>query len=214
MRHFLLLFLLSCQTPPVTYQDDFSFPTPFSQNSPEELIILNDLPCLDAAGLPGLCSLRVTQGKDLSMVIPPRPYSYQLSFSCSQSVQESKEFTVSSGERFQLLVPSSSYSDRRSFICIGAVHPQDRASAVSVSFEFRVKVIGPDYQSLEQPRVVPGGIQTGKYARHVLYREHGVWKHVERATFVTLSDPESWVFVESASGRRSYYFGVSRANRP
>jgi hypothetical protein len=206
----LLLVAFGCTgTRDISYIDDSAFLKPTLGNSPEHPLLLNGKGCLDIDGIPGLCSLRIKSDSDLEITLNGRDYSYQLELSCSAHVATNLQISVPGQQIQKINIPSERFKDSKSFICIGGIYPQDRPDEVSSKFEFRVKVISPDYESREEIQIYLEDNQwfaaPGKYALHTYIYDNNQWKYYYKATSVKVTSPNILVLSESRLCRYNFY---------
>jgi len=209
---FLLLALISsgCQSrSEIKYMDDSAFLSPTSANSPEAFVSVNNFPCVDVEGIPGLCSIRIKQNQSLKISLSGKPYPYQLSLVCSENVKVNQEFSLPAKEKFSFEISSQNFKSMKSFICIGEIYPQDRPEEVSSKFEIRVKILDENYETGEQIRLEKQSdgyyLNFGKYAKYVHVYDQGKWYFYSKSPSVKVSSPDVFAIAETQTCRYSFF---------
>lgn len=207
----LVIVLTACAS--IKYADDAAFTASAWGNSPEFPVWVNGKLCVDTDGIPGMCSKRVKANEPLTYRLEARPYAYTLRVACPKEMGESFGVDVEAGKPFDHTITPDKYPTARSFVCIGEIFPQDRGEPISAKWEFRAKVVDPNYTMRETPYIAKKGKRSfliaGQYARSVDVYDQGEWKHHDRAPVVEIKgDPEKVLAFSESFVMRFNSYGV------
>lgn len=212
-RVILLSIILSAcvhKTKDMGYIADTAFKSSGEGNSPEMLVFLEEIPCLDAQHNPGLCTIRHKADKDLQVSILKRPYKYTLNIACSPHVRFDLKIDVDKEVSGKVIIPFKNFNTAKSFICIGEIIPLDRIGDSSAKFEFRIKVVEDDYIPRERATMFKRDgeifLNVGKYAKYTLVFDNGGWKSYEKKAIIEVEDPSYVIAISESENMRFNHF--------